>query len=101
MTTSDMRYAERVRQLLLAADSSGITQHDLNQRSRTKHYNAKTLEEMLEYWRTRRWVERFTNRHVAKRPITIWRATDLLLTEWPQVTINLKLASSGEDALSL
>lgn len=90
MTVSYLRYAEAVRRALLAAGVDGISQYHLNQKVRTRHFNANHLDELLLDWKIKHWVDKFYDPHNSKRPVTIWRATELLKTEWPKITVNLK-----------
>ena len=80
----DLRYVERVRHLLIAAGTMGITFQDLNQKVRTPNPPSSDLRTLLEAWRKRRWVDNFT-RPTTGHPIQIWRATQLMLDQWPQV----------------
>ena len=96
---SALRYAEKVREVLLAADINGISQHELNQRTRTHLFGASDLAQLLDDWRHKRWVDLFVNPHNTKRPVKIWRASKLLLQDWPKVSFDFKMSTGGENSL--
>lgn len=79
-TSTALHYATRVRACLLAAGLVGIDQRSLHQKSRTPSYKIKHLLFLLESWKQRRWVDKYTN--PTNRDQTIYRATQLLHDEW-------------------
>lgn len=80
--TFSLRYANKVRGVVLAAGTDGIGHHKLHQKTRTPNFPSQSLWDLLSEWQRRGWVDRFTIRPDSLRPITIWRATELLVTEW-------------------
>ena len=79
-----MRYADRVRNMLLSADTRGITQRELHQRSRTPNYNLKDLVMLMDAWQKRGWVDKYTDPHHILR--VYYRATQKLIDDWPIIT---------------
>jgi hypothetical protein len=58
-----------------------MTQHNIVSKSRTRVWKGDDIREVLEDWRIRRLVQKFVTKPVtSKRPVTIWRATNLLPT---------------------
>lgn len=71
-------YIKKVRRTLLAANIDGLTQHQLNQKVRTKIFGADDLIYLLEEWEKRNWVQKFRVRQNSHHPSILWRATELL-----------------------
>lgn len=76
------QYVQKIRHALLAAGEEGITQHNLNQKTRTKIFTSTDLDLVLEGFKQRRWVEEFRVRRLTKHRIIMWRATTLLRDDW-------------------
>lgn len=85
------RYATKLRQLLLGAGLEGISQYHLNQKSRTRAFSVSDMEEVLEDWLAKQWVQKFKVQLYAKRPTTMWRATTKLRDEWNAITFDKPL----------
>lgn len=83
--TIDLKYVERVRHLLIAAGAQGVTFQDLNSKVRTPNHPSDDLRKLLQAWRKRRWVDNF-ERPRRGHPQQIWRATQLMLDQWPEVS---------------
>ena len=79
------RYMNKIRSLLLGANREGISQYDLNQATRTKHFNVSAMLQILEEWERKQWVQSFKVRIYGKRPTTMWRATTLLVEGFQNV----------------
>lgn len=78
----DLRYPEKVRNILIAAGSLGISAHDLNQKVRTPNYKVADLHYLLRAWHKRRWIDKFTVKEYRTSPKVLYRATRLLDEEW-------------------
>lgn len=77
-----MRLKKKMKILLIAAELEGIGQKELTMKVRTKIWNVDHIKEILEDWKTRQLVQKFiVKKDHSKRPITIWRATELIKTE--------------------
>lgn len=95
------QYVQKVRHALLAAGEEGITQHNLNQKTRTKIFTSTDLDLVLEEFRTRKWVEEFRVRRLTKHRTIIWRATTLLRDDWsPMIDGKLFTGATVEATLS-
>lgn len=95
-----IRYSIKLRQLLLGAGQRGMSQWELNQRTRTKVFSTNDMLAILVEWENKRWVESFRITVLgAKRPTTIWRASTLLRDEWANdfKLINPSPVSSNKD----
>lgn len=77
-----MQFMEKLRLKLLAAGLTGISQHDINQTTRTKIFNRDDILEVLEEWEHRGWTQRFKVTGFSKHPKIMWRATTLLRDNW-------------------
>lgn len=75
-------YIERVRMCLITAGTTGISQHDLNQKTRTKIFQRDDMMAILLEWKGRGWVQSFKVKGMSKHPKTMWRATTKLRDEW-------------------
>ena len=75
-------YISRVRNELLLAGTTGIGQHDLNQKTRTKIFQRDDMMAILLEWKARGWVQSFKIKGMSKHPKTYWRATTKLRDEW-------------------
>lgn len=100
---SDWRYKQKVRLILLGAGMNGIPFYDLNQKSRTKVFTQQDLEELINEWETRDWVQVFNPFDpTTKRRKKVVRATTLLRDEWSNLRIEGELATdpveTAEDA---
>lgn len=76
------QYISKLRHILLASGTQGISQHELNQRSRTKVFTREHMLDTLEEWRLRDWVQAFKFAGLSKHPKTMWRATTRLRDDW-------------------
>lgn len=79
------RYMKKIRTLLLAAGRIGVSQYDLNQKTRTKFFALNDLLQVLNEWENRQWVQKFKMRVNGKRPTTMWRATTELVAGFANV----------------
>lgn len=75
-------YIQKLRRMLLGAGTVGLSQSDLNQRSRTKVFQVEHMLETLEEWKRRGWVQSFRVRGPSGHPMMIWRATNKLRDDW-------------------
>lgn len=75
-------YITRVRQMLIQAGTQGISQHHLNQNTRTKIFQRDDLMAILLEWKARGWIQSFRVTGISKHPRTMWRATTKLRDEW-------------------
>lgn len=83
--TVDLHFVENVRRYLVAADFEGISFRILYQRTRTKRHTSKDLVDLLSAWKKRRWVDEYYRRTRKNQHEHIFRATQLMLDEWPQI----------------
>lgn len=98
---SKHQFATKIRRLLLGAGIDGITKYHLNQKVRTRFFSVTDLDEILNEWEKRGWVQQFKVHKWTKRPITIWRATTLLADEWNNITFDKPLPTEDvEEAIS-
>lgn len=76
-----LQFAEHIRRELLAAGTTGITQREIQQRTRTPRFTLDDIKFVLEAWRKRGWVDKY---HIRSRGPTkiLWRATQKLQDEW-------------------
>lgn len=82
----DLEYCSRVRHILVAADTRGIPFRELNARVRTPNHPTADLRQVLNAWKKRKWVDNFERVvPTSHQHSQIWRATQLLLDEWPMV----------------
>lgn len=79
----DLRYVEKVRGILIAAELRGITFQDLYSKVRTPNHDSVELRTLLNAWRRRKWVDHFRRYGQGGRPKEIWRATNLIEEQWP------------------
>lgn len=82
---SPERYMRKVRTLLLAAGRVGVSQYELNQKTRTKFFHLVDLLQILDEWENRQWVQKFKMRVNGKRPTIMWRATTELVAGFANV----------------
>lgn len=69
-----------LRTKLIAAGSQGITQTEITQKCRTKLFGIPEIVEILDEWREKGFIQKFiTKPSHSKRPVTVWRATQLIL----------------------
>ncbi len=85
MNIDHSRYTNKIRQLLLGAGRVGISQYDLNQRTRTKFFKLPDMLQILEDWEARQWVQKFQIRVNGTRKTTMWRATTELVAGFQNV----------------
>lgn len=83
---SEQRYRQKLRQILLGAGLDGISQHKLNQKTKTLVWSTDTMIPILDEWERLQWVQKFTIRDRSKRPMTVWRATNLLQENFSVLT---------------
>lgn len=98
------RYLQKIRLILLAAGTEGISVYDLNQQTRTRHFKQDHLEDTLNEWEGRDWVQIFRIKDpFTKRKKRIVRATTLLRDQWSNLNIDgeLKTEPSSETDASL
>lgn len=81
----DLDFCKRVRHVLLGADTYGISFRDLNARSRTPEHPTADLRTVVNAWRRRKWVDQFEVIMPSGQVSQRWRATQLLLEQWPMV----------------
>lgn len=98
------KYITKIRLLLLGAGELGMRFYDLNQKSRTRIFTQDDLEEVIQEWKGRDWVQDFIIKDpFTKRKQRIVRATTLLRDQWSNLRIEGELATdpvaSDEDAL--
>lgn len=84
-------YLTKLRHTLLAAGTQGLSQHDLNQKTRTKIFQKDDMLAALLEWENRDWVQRFKVTGISKHPKTMWRATTKLRDEWSSLHIDGEL----------
>lgn len=71
-----------MKNLLSAAGTEGITLRDLNQKCRTHIFKIPDIAEIISDWKERGLVQKFEVKQAhSKRPVTIIRATTLILKE--------------------
>lgn len=95
--SNKLHYIERVRHVLIASGTLGIDFRTLNQKVRTRIYNAESLQSLLILWRRRRWIDSYSTQHrlISKRKV-VWRATQLLKDQWgPTLAAFEVLVTSG------
>ena len=65
---------------LIGAGSQGIPHSKLTQQCKTRLFSIDDIIEILEEWREKGFVQKFvTKPSHSKRPVTVWRATQLIL----------------------
>ena len=70
----------KLRETLIGAGVEGISQYNLTQKCRTKNHSIEDINEILHQWLTLNYVQKFiVNASHSKRPVTIWRATQLIV----------------------
>ena len=92
-------YLSKLRHKLLSAGTTGISQYNLNQSTRTKVFQTDDMLEALQEWEHRGWVQSFRVTGLSKHPKTMWRATTKLRDEWSSLVIDgdlPRLASDGD-----
>jgi hypothetical protein len=89
-------YLNKLRLVLLGAGTQGISQHDLNQKTRTKIFQSEDLSAALMEWESRGWVQSFKMTGLSKHPKTIWRATTKLRDDWSSLVIDGDLPTAGD-----
>lgn len=78
-----IRFADTIRKILLSAGTLGVRGRDIQQRVKSKDYKAKDINMLLEAWRRRGWVDKYTMpTGLTNQPTVMWRATDRLQNEW-------------------
>lgn len=80
---------------MLASGTQGISQHDLNQATRTKIFQTEHLLDLLDEWERREWVQRFRVKGVSGWPKIMWRATTKLRDEWSSLQIDGELPTQA------
>lgn len=90
-------YLNKIRHVLLSAGTQGISQHMLNQLTRTKIFQTDDLLEALNEWENRHWVQAFKVKGLSKHPKTMWRATTKLRDEWSNLIIDGELPTVAVD----
>ena len=77
---SHIRLKRKLREKLIGSGADGISQHQLMQQCRTRLFKIADIEEILEDWRGKDWVQKFyTTQSHSKKPVIIWRATQLIV----------------------
>lgn len=77
---SILRLKAKLRQELLGAGLDGYKHVDLILKCRTKIFKQPEIMEILNDWNNRDLIQRFEVRMAhSKKPVTIWRATKLLI----------------------
>ena len=84
---SYFRYKTKLRHILLGAGLEGISQFNLNQKMRTRHFDVSDMNSILAEWEEKEWVQQFKLTMFTKRPTTMWRATTKLRDEWANIKI--------------
>lgn len=82
---NQQRYAEKVRQLLIGAGLEGMSQYELNQKTRTRFFNVAALLQVLNEWERLGWVQAHRVRVYGTRKTTMWRATTKLVEGYANV----------------
>lgn len=92
-------YLKNLRYKLLSAGTVGLSQHDLNQATRTKVFQSEDMMAALMEWEGRGWVQSFKVKGLSRHPKTMWRATTKLRDEWSSLSIDgdLPMAPPGSD----
>lgn len=85
MTVNHNRYMLKIRQLLLGAGKKGMSQYELNQKTRTKHFKLPDMLQILEEWERKQWVQRFQIRVNGTKKTITWRATTELVAGFQNV----------------
>lgn len=76
------RLKNKIKNLLVEAEDRGIPQTVLVDKCRTKAFPAEVIRTILYDWSTRRMAQCFEIKQShSKKPVHIWRATQLILTE--------------------
>lgn len=79
---SRIRLKKKMQRELVNAGVEGYPHQKLILKCRTKLWSVDDLKEILEDWRARGLVQKFTVKlATSKRPVTIWRATKAILVE--------------------
>lgn len=81
----DLDFAKRTRQILIGAGTTGIRYSELLKKVRTPSHGSPDLRELLKAWKRRKWVDEFIRPMPSGQSARIWRATNLLLEQWPAV----------------
>lgn len=83
----DMEFVARVRHVLIAAGTQGLTFQELNQKCRTRNHPTADLRVVINAWQKRRWVDNYRQASQARggKMREIWRATQLMLDQWPSI----------------
>ena len=89
-------YLSKLRHVLLSAGTQGLSQHMLNQLTRTKVFQTDDMMEALQEWENRYWVQSFKVKGLSKHPKTMWRATTKLRDEWSSLVIDGELPTIAE-----
>lgn len=85
MTVNHSRYMNKIRQLLLGAGRRGISQYELNQKTRTKILALDDLIQILNEWEAKQWVQTFQIRVNGTKKTKMWRATTELVAGFQNV----------------
>lgn len=90
-------WVTRVRNHLIAADVNGLTFKQLLVKVRSPVHPAGDLRTVLNAWRKRKWVDNYEvpSRHGS--PSQVWRATQLLIDEWPNALYASSLLSTKDE----
>ena len=76
------RLKNKIKNLLTEAESEGIIHTTLIDKVRTRAFPAEEIRTILQDWNTRQLVQCFEVKlATSKKPVKIWRATRLILTE--------------------
>lgn len=76
------RLKEKMKLSLVGAGETGIPHSQLVQMCRTKVYTAERVRDILHDWEVRSLVQSFMVKQPhSKRPVKVWRATTLIITE--------------------
>lgn len=84
-------FTKKLRLILLGAGTTGVAQHILNQKTRTKIFQRDQMVEILDEWQIRGWVQKFVVVGLSKHPKVVWRATTKLRDEWSSLQISGEL----------
>lgn len=97
-------FLAKLRHVLLAAGTQGLSQHELNQKTRTKIFQKDDMMAALTEWENRHWVQCFKMTGISRHPKTMWRATTKLRDEWSSLVIDGELptiAAEGDVPIGL
>ena len=76
------RLKNKIKLLLVNAEQEGMMHTTLIDKCRTRDFPAEEIRNILQDWNTRQLVQCFeVKKDHSKKPVMIWRATRLILTE--------------------